>query len=1503
MISGWRRLDTTIQTMMRIAPTLLLPALLLAALTSAAWAQAVVTETFKTASAPNWSFAGTGFTPFLTSGSVDTMGDGWLRLTSTGGNQATSAYYNNAFIAKSATVYASFDYASWGGSGADGLVFFLFDGSRTFSVGADGGSIGYAQKSGVSGLNGGYLGIAVDEFGNFSNGTEGRSGGIGFTPDAFAVRGPGSGTVGYDYLGGTGALSTSIDTPAAGARPAAQNSIQMLLSPTNQLTVTLQQGSSAAQTVLSMDLSGYARPETLKFGFSSGTGGQTNYHEVRNLNVTTLVANLWDGGAGDGRWASANNWNPDIAPSAGADLLFDNTYAATAQTINTGGDRTVRSLQFDAPFSYTINDNKVTFDAGSVPGFTGIAVTQTRGAADQTVNSGLGLNNDIGIRNNSTGQLALTGDVALGRHAVAFDGTGTTTVTGVVSGAGEVTKSQAGTVNLNAANTYAGGTTVAGGTLATNNNAGFGTGAITLNGGAIASTAGNTIGNAITLSGYGAISGLTAANVLTQSGGNRTLALTRSTLAGGVNLSNDDIGRTLTAQVDSGASTISGTIADGGAGAGSLTKTGFGTLTLSGSNSYTGTTTVSEGILQLGASDRLANASKVNLAGGTLNLNGYSQQVGSLSFSNSGTLDFGAPSGANYFLFANTSGSPSGVLSISNWQSGTDVLASAAGLSSTVLDQLYFVGYGAGSSQGAATTVGSYGGGWLPISPNTSGWTTWDSGNSSSRWDRATNWAGDVVPASANTTKVAFGTGSQTVVDVKASRTINAMRFDAGSASFDIGNSASSYTLTLDGPSAGSIAFIQQNSANAQSLTVGTVNLAKNTVVDLAGSGNLTISSALTGSANLIKENTGGTLILTANSSAYTGKIFINAGTLQIQHSGALGSSAAGTTTILDGGTLQLSGAISSAENVTVTGAGVDGAGAIKAVSGTSALTGTTTLSGDTAIGATAGNTLGIAAITGSTQNLATTGAGNINFTGAIASGTGEVTINSTGTTTMTGAANTYTGLTTVNAGTLVLYKAAGTDSIGSGNLVIGDGSGTDTVRLGASNQIDDSSKVTLNSSGVFNLNGQTESIAALEGSVGAAVTLGAGTLNLPGSAQTAYDGSFSGSGTINKSGTGKLSLTANSAGFSGPVNLSGGIINVSGGAARLLGTGAVSVSGAGNLEIQGGATLTNAISLNSNGTGANDGALQNIAGNNAFTGAVTLVGSSRVQSDAGTLTLAGTVGLGANTLNVGGAGNTAVSGVISGTGGLTKDGSGTLTLAGANTFSGSIAVNSGVLQLGANNVIPNSTSLSLAAGATLDLNGKTDIFTGLSGSGTLLMNGGNLTLLGANTFAGSISGSGSLSITNSLSLPSAILNDPSLTINLAGSLNLGAFVNTLGTLNLTGNSILDFGNSSATVLNLTTLNLNGYALTINNWVNTVDYFSTQNWVNGAGQAPFDSRGSAPMNQVTFTGWSNSSTAWQAYDRQITPAPEPATYGAVFMGLSVAATGFRRWRSRQGARR
>ena len=211
-------------------------------------------------------------------------------MTGTGGNITTSAYYDTAFSVSGATVYASFQYASWGGSGADGIAFFLLDGSETFSVGAIGGSLGYAQKTGLDGLAGGYIGVAVDEYGNFSNGTEGRVGGIGRTVDSISIRGDEA--TSYAYLGGSGTLATSIDMPGVGSRPTTINTVQILLTATNQLTVTLQQGAVAAQTVLQLDLSSSIRPETLKLGFTSGTGGANNYHEVRNVEASTVAASL-----------------------------------------------------------------------------------------------------------------------------------------------------------------------------------------------------------------------------------------------------------------------------------------------------------------------------------------------------------------------------------------------------------------------------------------------------------------------------------------------------------------------------------------------------------------------------------------------------------------------------------------------------------------------------------------------------------------------------------------------------------------------------------------------------------------------------------------------------------------------------------------------------------------------------------------------------------------------------------------------------------------------------------------------------------------------------------------------------------------------------------------------------------------------------------------------------------------------------------------------------------
>ncbi len=1367
--------------------------------------------------APGWVMAGTGYTPNLTSGGVDPSGAGWLRLTSTGGNQATSAYYDTAFSSTNATIYASFEYNSWGGNGADGITFFLYDGSSTFGVGANGGSLGYAQKTGVNGLNGGYLGIAMDEYGNFSNGTEGRQGGIGFTPDSFSVRGPGQGTTGYDYLGGTGTLSTSIDSATRLATP---NTVQVLISATNQLTVSLTQGASSAETVLSLDLSGYARPDTLKFGFASGTGGLNNNHEIRNLNVTTLTANLWDGGAGDGLWASSNNWDPNILPAAGSDILLDNTFVSTAQTINTGSNRIVRSLLFDSPDGYTINNNTITFNAGGVPGFTGIAVTNTRGNANETINSALALANNIGIRQNSSGTLNLNGNIALGAYTAAFDGAGgTTTVTGVISGTGNVTKADAGTVNLNAANTYSGGTTVSGGTLSTNNNAGFGTGAVTLGGGTLASSNNSTVNNTIALTGNAALSNITTSGTLTQTNGSFTLNLAGATQSGTVNLSNNATGRTLTAQVDAGTSTISGVIANGGAGAGNLTKAGSGELVLSGNNTYTGTTTIGNGTLSLGASDRLADASAVNIgASGIFNLNGYSEKVGTLTATGGATINLGSTSGANTFIFGSYVPPASGVMVVNNWESSLDKLATT--VASQNVSTIYLSGYGvAQEAAGLSAMGGSYGNAYL-LTPVAVVEKEWD-GSVSTTWSTDNNWTTPTEPA---TTEVALfddlGIG-RTNANMTVDDTMAGIRFGTGATvSYNLtGSGSANRTLTL----AGAVPYIQQQSASNQTIAVQRITLSNNTVADITGAGNLTISSMISGTGtNLIKDGTGaGKLILSGNNSGLTGSVFINNGIVQAGNTSALGT---GTTTISGGATLELSGGINPANNISVSGTGVGGNGAIRNVSGTNTLSGTTiTETGATTIAADTGTTLNLTGNLAGT-NTATTfaGAGNI-VVARITTGTAGVTLNGSGTVTYNGTtnANTYTGLTTLNSGTLVLSKSAGTDAIGTGGLEINGG----TARLGANNeQIANTATVTVNA-GTFDLNGRTETIKALAGSTGSTVALGAGSLTINGSSgANDYGGAFTGTGSLNKSGTGTLNLTGSSSGMSGAVNLSGGTLKVSGTAANMLGTGTVSVTGSGNLEIQDGATLGNALTLNSTGTNGN-GAVQNLTGTNTLSGNVTLSGGSRLQTDVGTLALTGsTVTLGANTLTIGGSGDASVANAISGTGGLAKDGAGTLTLSGANGYTGATAINGGTLRLsGGNNRLSDSTNVTVAGTAVFDLNNNSDTIGSLAGAGTVTMGSGSLVVSNTSgtTFSGGISGTGALtkqgagtftlsganSYSGGTTVSAGTLNaDHASALSTGGvTLNGGTLASTVGTtatntVTLSGNSGLSNITTSGTL-------------------------------------------------------------------------------------------------------
>src|ERR1019366_8955737 len=392
--------------------------------------------------------------------------------------------------------------ASFNGTGADGLTFFLADASKTFGVGAYGGSLGYAQKTlaggggaDINGMNGGYIGVGIDEFGNFSNPTEGRIGGTGSVPNAIAVRGPGQGLTGYNYLGGTANLgANSIAFPGSTTRPtgANQRTIEVVITATNQMTVYMATGGSGNFVPLySIDLSGYTRPNSMIMGFTAGTGGNTDVHQVQNVTLSSVVSNLWTNTSADSPGATASNWNnpPAAVPASGSDILLDNTFVNTAQTITVAGNKIIRNLQIDAPFSYNLSGGSLEFNGSSAIGPTGILVSQTHGSAAQTIGSNLTADNAIQIQNNSSAALALTGTVSLGSSAATLNGSGNTTLSGNISGTGGAPiQSGPGNTTLSGTNTYTGGTTLSAGNLTVNNASGLGTGSLVVSGGTLAST-------------------------------------------------------------------------------------------------------------------------------------------------------------------------------------------------------------------------------------------------------------------------------------------------------------------------------------------------------------------------------------------------------------------------------------------------------------------------------------------------------------------------------------------------------------------------------------------------------------------------------------------------------------------------------------------------------------------------------------------------------------------------------------------------------------------------------------------------------------------------------------------------------------------------------------------------------------------------------------------------------------------------------------------------------
>ena len=267
-----------------------------------------ITESFRTDTAAGWILEGDAA---LTSGGADPAGAGWLRLTNAVDWQAGSAIYTTPFSSTEG-VQATFTYATYGGTGADGITFYLIDGATASpTVGGLGGALGYswAGDSGTDGVTGGYVGIGFDECGNFSHWDFGDCNPWcpGSMPNSVTLRGSGNLGTGFNYL--THASHTIETGDRAGAYR-----VRITIPPGMPLLITVEidSGSGFVTVIDEYNLTTApeqaALPTTFKMGFSAGTGGLNNFHEIRDLvvagaNATTTAVTSAPDPSGSGQTA------------------------------------------------------------------------------------------------------------------------------------------------------------------------------------------------------------------------------------------------------------------------------------------------------------------------------------------------------------------------------------------------------------------------------------------------------------------------------------------------------------------------------------------------------------------------------------------------------------------------------------------------------------------------------------------------------------------------------------------------------------------------------------------------------------------------------------------------------------------------------------------------------------------------------------------------------------------------------------------------------------------------------------------------------------------------------------------------------------------------------------------------------------------------------------------------------------------------------------------------
>ena len=256
---------------------------------------AVISQSFRTATATGWSISGNSA---LTSGAPDTAGAGWLRLTPAATSQLGSAIYDTAFSTTDGA-QVIFTYATYGGgpvSGA-GIAFYLIDGSTaTPTAGNASAGLGYSGVSGAAGVTGGYLGVGLDELGDFATAAAGScTGGCpSRLPNAITIRGSGSLETGFNSFRAP-TESTIKTTDRAGAKRVRITVLPTFRTPPSKpyvdIIVDVDSGSGFVNVISSDRISWWTGqdnlPATFKMGLSATTSAANiNIHEIRDLTVT-----------------------------------------------------------------------------------------------------------------------------------------------------------------------------------------------------------------------------------------------------------------------------------------------------------------------------------------------------------------------------------------------------------------------------------------------------------------------------------------------------------------------------------------------------------------------------------------------------------------------------------------------------------------------------------------------------------------------------------------------------------------------------------------------------------------------------------------------------------------------------------------------------------------------------------------------------------------------------------------------------------------------------------------------------------------------------------------------------------------------------------------------------------------------------------------------------------------------------------------------------------------